>query len=917
MSRLARVSMFLVAGFFIASCTGPTGPAGPAGSNGTNGSDGANGANGATGPQGVPGPTTGTLAGAITDGVAKTPLAGVAVKLLDAGGGTVASATTDDAGAFSLTAPGGALAVSFAKQYYTSPPNLAVSVLIGRTVTISVTMNEAASAMPSVALAAAGNDVGYGATVALTATAASPVGNTLSYKWTNTTSPIIGTVSGTDAAGTLVTPTMAQAFATRVDPTNPNMVVSGYTIPDRFGILPIMTDTRGQVSAQVSVSDGHGQSASAALTVNATSVRGKVANVAIGTRVYLNSGHAGASAWSFTPPAGSQAALDDATSRTPSFLADVSGTYTVGESGKSLTITAGDWLGMIAGGSGNSVTVDSTCLTCHQNAAIAVDEFTPWLGTGHATWATQGMNGVLSSHYSGACFECHTVGNDPGAVNHGFDDVAAAAGYSFPATLAPTNWSDMVSKYPTVARMANIQCENCHGPQNSAAHMQTDTNSVSKHHPFASPRISYGAELCGTCHAAGAHHLYSEWATPSGPELGGASMYHGKLSDALSLGMSGATLNTSCGRCHTAQGYTLYLATLSAGKVAIDTTDPVVKEQLADLSPLNIEPVTCTACHDPHDASNPNQLRVFGDTAKLPGGFAGYGMGKGALCLTCHNSRNGAQTGSVTLTYLHEDGETYNGGNPTGYSAPHQAAQGDVFTGHNAYFMAGLLPMTSKHAAVEDTCVGCHMKLNPVSYLSHGTPTAEGHLFRIAKSDEATLCANCHGATVDGEGIQASVEANLGALATKMGNAAMSKVNAIAGGNVNVVAYDASTDLYSSSKTLLTINVATNPVTSVALEEIHGQIGLVLTLTTPVAIQFVDSSNNPVGAPKSMATFGVQLGSLKDGQATPAALYALTGNFVRAGWNYFLVEGDQSLGLHNPTFVQTVLASTLKQDLSN
>jgi hypothetical protein len=209
------------------------------------------------------------------------------------------------------------------------------------------------------------------------------------------------------------------------------------------------------------------------------------------------------------------------------------------------------------------------------------------------------------------------------------------------------------------------------------------------------------------------------------------------------------------------------------------------------------------------------------------------------------------------------------------------------------------------------------MKLNPVTYLKFGAPTHEGHLFRIAKSDEPALCANCHGAVVDGEGIQASVEADLTALATKMGAAARTKINGVAGGTVNLVAYDDASGLFSSSKSLLAISVTTNPVTGVTLEEVHGQVALVITWTNPVSVQLVDGSGNPAGAPKSLQSFAVQLGSLKDGQATPQPLYALTGNFIRAGWNYFLVEGDQSLGLHNPSFVQSVLTNTIKQDLSN
>jgi hypothetical protein len=911
----------------LSACTGSQGPAGAKGDPGTPGAPGdpgapgTPGAPGAPGDPGTPGPSTGVLAGAITDGVTATPLAGVTVTVLDSGGSTLASGATDANGGFSLTLPSGGVVVSFAKSYYTSPAGMMIGVVTGQTVTINVTMNEAASAKPSIALTAAqGTDVGFGATVGLSATASSPLGNALTYAWSNATVPPLGTVTGQNATGSITMPTMTQAFAYRPDATNPGQFLSGYQLEDRIGIVPIMTDTRGRVTATVTASDGHGQSASASVTVDAASVRGNLRNVAVGSRVYVNSGHAGTSAWMLTPPAGSSAALDDPTSRTPSFVADKSGSYGLTEGTQTLSIEAGDWLGMITGGRGNSVTPDPTCQVCHSASSVALDLFTPWAGTGHATWATQGMNGVLSSHYSGAaCFECHTVGYDLGVTNHGFDDVAKSAGWTFPATLAPTNWSTMVATAPSVARLANIQCENCHGPQSSAVHMKTDTaGNVGDHHPFASPRISYGAELCGTCHAAGSHHDYSEWASASGPELAGEIMSHSSRTG-VTHAVSGTGFNSSCGRCHSAQGYLLYLDTLASGKVALDGSNAAVVAQMADVTAANVEPVTCAACHDPHDATNSHQLRIVDDTPLLPSGFAAFGMGEGALCISCHNSRNGAQTSSVTKTYLHEDGEPYNSGNPTGYSAPHQACQGDVFTGHNAYFMAGALPATSKHAAVENTCVGCHMTLNPKTFLSFGTSAPSEHLFRIADDDKQTLCANCHGNTVNGEGIQGAVEASMAALLTKMGAGAAAKINALAGGVIHVRAWDQATDLYSStSASNLAINVAANPVTSVGIEEVHGQIGLVLTFTTPVlGIQFVDGSGNPSGAAKDMQTLAVQMGALKDNQATPTVLYALSGNFVRAGWNYFLIEGDQSKGLHNPSFVQAVLNNTLKQDMSN
>jgi hypothetical protein len=859
------------------------------------------------------------LAGVVTDGVAHTPIDGVAVTVKDSGGATLASGATDSSGHFSLTVPGGAVQVSFAKDYYTSPAALLVGVVIGQTVTIGVTMNEAASAKPSVALAAPGNDVGYGAQVALTATASSPLGRTLTYSWANATVPVLGSVTGTDAAGSVTMPTLAQAFAYRVDPTNPNGFIAGYTLENRIGIVPIVYETRGQVSASVTVNDGHGQSATASIAINAASVRGNVRNVAIGTRVYVNSGHDATNAWSITAPTGSTATFDDATLRTPSFVADIAGTYTLTEGGNALTITAGDWMGMITGGSGNSVTVDTTCQLCHNNgpASLAIDEFTPWLGTGHATQMTRGINGVLSPYYSMSCIECHSVGFDTGVNNHGFDDVARAAGWTM-SSMNAGNWDAMIANEPAVARMANIQCENCHGPQASTAHQATDDVATRAHRPFISPRVSYGAENCGVCHGAGAHHIYSEWATMSGPELSGELMAHSSRAGATHA-ISATGLNSSCGRCHSAQGYNLYVGALETGKVGLDTANAALAVQMGDVTAANVEPVTCVACHDPHDASNPNQLRLYGDTPLLPGGFAGYGLGKGALCVSCHNSRNGAKAGAagITQTYLHEDGEAYNAGNPTGYSAPHQACQGDVFTGHNAYFMSGSLPMTSRHAAIEDTCVGCHMTLNPNKFVAHGAPATNDHVFRIVSADKATLCANCHGANVDGEGIQGAVEAGMSSLASRMGTAVKTKMNGFAGGIVRVRAWDTATDLYSStSANNIALDVVGNPVTAVGIEEIHGQIGFAITLTAPISIQFVDGAGNPVGAPKSTQTFGVQMGAVKDNQATPVALYALTGNFVRAGWNYFLIEGDQSKGLHNPTFVQAVLDNTLRQDLS-
>jgi formate-dependent nitrite reductase cytochrome c552 subunit len=315
----------------------------------------------------------------------------------------------------------------------------------------------------------------------------------------------------------------------------------------------------------------------------------------------------------------------------------------------------------------------------------------------------------------------------------------------------------------------------------------------------------------------------------------------------------------------------------------------------------------------------------------LPSGFAVYGAGKGAVCISCHNSRNGAASANVTdangavtginiTTWLHEDSEPKLATYLTGYSAPHQACQGDVVAGRNAFFLGAQTPMTSKHTAVEDICVGCHMVNNPATHLSHGAAAVNTHAFRIYDKDVQTLCGNCHGKAVNGEAIQAYVETSLTNISNKMGAALKAKIGSAP---FNVVAWDAASDLYTlaiggknpSSLTPLVIDPVANPIVSVGLVEVHGQIGFQFTFTSNVTLQLVDATTGALKSTIQTKTFAAQMGTVKDTQATPVALYPANSNMTKAGWNYFLLEGDQSKGLHNPTFAETVIAATMAATL--
>ena len=926
---------------------------------------------GATGPQGNPGdpgspgtsaPTTGTISGAVTDGIKLDALPGVTVTASDSGGGTLATATTGADGKFSLDVTAGAVDLSFAKADYTSPGVLHSGVNAGLSVRVAVTMNEAASGKPSVLLAAPspGDDYGFGASVALTAAAADPNGDALTYAWANTTDPVLDSaVTGSGATGTVTMPSMAAAFGPRT--TANGMKISGYQLEKRFGVIPIMTDTRGQITAKLTVNDGRGQSASTSITMNAASLELGIPNVALGQLVYVNCGTCtnGSAAWTLTMPDGTAGTLSDPAAATPSFRATQSGKYTLAQGTNSIAVYASSYIGMIGstGAATNDGLPDSLCMSCHDSAlpafAYIPNRFTEysdpsnpnflhsgWIGTAHATAFTNGVNGLYGSHFNGSCNGCHTAGFDQGVANGGFADVATQHGWTFPTSLDIGNWTKMLASAPEVARLANVQCESCHGPQggpsynSTTAHATTSavigTTTVSQ--PFQSSRISYAAESCGNCHAAGADHKYTEWATVDEATGWG----HGNKAGAL-LAASATTLNTSCGRCHTAQGYTIYSSLLKAATPVVTMTmtctagagkvcDPLLP--IASKSPgspldlvtaANAQSVTCVACHDPHDGTNPSQLRVYDTLAMTPAGFAVQGMGKGALCISCHNSRNGTIGTSDTFTFLHEDTDAWVASTSfTSYSAPHQADQGDVFVGRNAYFMGTSLPMMSKHAAIGDTCVGCHMALQPETFPSFSGASRQEHLFRITDANKGQLCTNCHGPTVDGEGIQGQVEGQLAALQSKISTAFIAK--ATAAGTINVCAYDATLDAYSmydavkkSTCTSSNVAITGNPITSATFIEVHGQISLNITLTTAIPVTYYSSSGANLGT-KTTNTFAAQLGTVKD--INQVAIYSPQGNFARAGWNYFLIEGDQSKGLHNPTFVTQVMNATQNKDVS-
>ncbi|HUI67189.1 MAG TPA: carboxypeptidase-like regulatory domain-containing protein [Nitrospirota bacterium] len=865
---------------------------------------------GCTGSNGAAGSTTGTISGIITAGTTTNPISGVTVSTNPVTG----SAASGADGSYTLSVPAGSYSVTFAMAGYTSA-TASVNVAVGTTSPLNAALQTAASGQPSVTLAASGQNVGFSVPVTLTATATSPKGASLSYAWSSGAK-----ANAIVTQATATTPSLATALGGTAAPsTDPGGYVSAYVQENRIGVLPFNSDTRGTIAPAVTVTDGMGGSTKVSVSINSVGLQPGLKNVAIGLPVYLNSGSTSTTTtWTVTGPSSSatySTSTSIGTGQNPSFTPDVQGKYVVTATpGGTINIYAGKWVGVIdaentavytsktvttansmwyswAPSSTSSsqtytnwpvIQADWACGFCH-NGTIAPDKITPWKSTAHASFFTRGLENITSN--SDSCLTCHTTGYDLAkmAANDGFDDMMAAE--SFKYQKATGAWAAMLASAPNTARRANIQCENCHGPQDTGstdvAHARI-SGTLSSDLAGTTVRVDYSTEVCAACHSSGTgHHYVSEWRTLNPDTNKG----HSNMNQFDATGYLGHAKSTdgSCARCHTAEGFVAYVSQLATGNSG------TLPASVITWTKDNAHVQTCTACHDPHNDTNENQLRISDSIQMTMAGFGVDGVGKGAICMACHNNRNGLQcasaptgTGAGTgtcpggnlsptgLTFLHEDTDAYA---PLMLDTPHDAAQAEVLMGRDFFFMGTSLPMLSKHANVKDTCVGCHMTLNPQTHLSHGVPATSSHVFYIKDADVPTLCANCHSSNVDGAAIQAYVEDQMLVLGQKMSANMLSRLPATF--YISKAAWTlAGTTSITYSNGTFYFNGTPGNITS-------GTKATLSTLTTDAA------GNIPVFGPNDI---------LKKGN-----------------WNWMMLERDGSLGIHNPSFVQQVLTNSIGQ----
>jgi nitrate reductase cytochrome c-type subunit len=426
------------------------------------------------------------------------------------------------------------------------------------------------------------------------------------------------------------------------------------------------------------------------------------------------------------------------------FRPDVIGTYTVkatittvgsGSTNLSVTVTAATYLGL------------QTCAACHSGGTVINGVTVPsiyptYTNTPHASFFTKAIDGLESSHYSKNCIQCHTVGYDTNsfAVNGGFDDIALLYGWTFPAVLTnnPSNWAAMPA---ALQNLANIQCENCHGPGSqhfSSQGIVGNTNAIS---------VNYAAGDCSQCHDDLNNHYYSaEW--------------NNSLHAAASRTPSGIS-RPQCVRCHTAPGFVGWATAggmalqnqyptniiwgnyTSTNIVAYNASSPTYTTPQTPPT-TTYYPITCQACHDPHDFSNPHQLRM-GYNVTLSDGTVVTNAGAGGFCMECHNSRNGSVTNMLAKYPLNQP--NWAGGVSFG---THDSPQGDMLEGINAVTYGQMIPSAPHALVVSNTCVGCHMQT--IASTDPAFTLAGGHSTKMSYTNSAGVyvpvtyvCTQCHG----------------------------------------------------------------------------------------------------------------------------------------------------------------------------
>jgi hypothetical protein len=281
--------------------------------------------------------------------------------------------------------------------------------------------------------------------------------------------------------------------------------------------------------------------------------------------------------------------------------------------------------------------------------------------------------------------------------------------------------------------------------------------------------------------------------------------------------------------------------------------------------------VTCNTCHELESNKTPTHkdplLRLKGDEPfELMSGFkVKEYLGRGALCMLCHNSAQGAIRDSAD-TIL------------SSARTPHIGTQADLFMGQNFYFVEEKYS-TYHIGSIDNTCTVCHMG----STLLGTKPT--DHTFKA----DFQVCLDCHEGEFDPETVQNELVAEIDVLKKSVGSAVGSFIQiGLDNGQLklkNIVGRggeDKDITSFPGGK-----------VSDVVIRYYHG---------ARQAVNLKIDGKSYLTTLDQLESQGVKLMSTAQGQV-----------IAKVGWNVIMLDHDRSGGIHNPSFVYDMIYAALKK----
>jgi hypothetical protein len=341
-----------------------------------------------------------------------------------------------------------------------------------------------------------------------------------------------------------------------------------------------------------------------------------------------------------------------------------------------------------------------------------------------------------------------------------------------------------------------------------------------------------------------------------------------KLANEINSGAMVNPSNAKCLLCHTSQGFIQwsregFVPFRNAVNSSGGGSMPTVLEAGTALAP------TCIACHDPQTemtkdtGENDPMLRHKGKTLTLLGGFKIGKVGRGAICMVCHNNGKGL-TNDATMPVMKSA------------LAPHKATQADIFMGENFFFVKTGEPAYHINA-IYNTCTACHMG----STYQGGHPT--NHSFQATFE----ICYKCHN-EFDPRDVKYKVLSGLEKLKATI-DAAITDF--------------AKTGLDAGKFSLLNMN-EDEKVDEDYSSFSEGRISDV-NIRYLYERQVIDVKVNGKSYLTSLDVLeskGFRLLDSVQGQI-----------IAKAGWNLFMIDKDGSFGAHNHKFISEVIKETQKK----